>query len=153
MYRQNSAVTKRAGNRPMSYILWLYIISSLAPSHSPPPPQRASVHTVLGGGCGRVCSGRVVRQWGLPGSMGGAAAQEGQKLVGHTAGECCVDPGVGAWVEAGQQHQDGEGHTWEKGVTLSASSLSLSWEDAFRKKSRKSPETLQAWIAKPRFKS
>lgn len=40
------------------------------------------------------------------------AEQQQAQLRGDAAGEGRVDPGVGARVEAGQQHEQGEHHTW-----------------------------------------
>ena len=70
----------------------------------------SSVDAVLGGG-GGVCGGGVVRQ-GPAARRPPATAQQSVHLPRHAAGEGRVDPRVGAGVQAGQQHQDGERHPW-----------------------------------------
>lgn len=74
----------------------------------PPPWRCPSIQAVLGGG--GVRGGGVVRQR-APAARSGATLQQVLQLPGHTAGERSVDPRVGARVEAGEQHQDGEGHS------------------------------------------
>lgn len=69
--------------------------------------QSLSVQAVLGGG--GVCGGGVVGQ-GAPAASSWPALQQVLHLSGHAAGESCVDPWVGARVQTGQQHQDGECH-------------------------------------------
>ena len=66
-----------------------------------------SVQAVLGGG--GVCGGGVVGQ-GAPAAGSRPTMQQVLQLPGHAAGERRVDPRVGARVQTGEQHQDGEGH-------------------------------------------
>lgn len=66
-----------------------------------------SVLGVLGGG--GVCGCGVVWQ-GAPAANSRPTAEQVLKLSGHAAGKRRVDPRVGARIQAGQQHQDGEGH-------------------------------------------
>lgn len=69
------------------------------------------VDTVLGGRWG-VCGGGVVGQWATAWS-GHVAAQQSKQLAWHTTGKSCVDPGICAWVQASQQHQNGECYSYK----------------------------------------
>lgn len=73
-----------------------------------PSRRSLSVQAVLGGG--GVRGGGVVVQ-GAPAARPRPTLQQVLQLSGHAAGERRVDPRVGARVEAGEQHQDGEGHS------------------------------------------
>lgn len=61
------------------------------------------------GGAGRV-DGTGVFRYGAPAGDSRSATQKGDKFMRDTAGEGCVDPGICAGVQAGQQHQDSKGH-------------------------------------------
>lgn len=73
-----------------------------------PSRRPLSVQAVLGGG--GVRGGGVIVQ-GAPAARARPTLQQVLQLHGHAARERCVDPRVGARVEAGEQHQDGEGHS------------------------------------------
>lgn len=77
-----------------------YIAACLLPSR-----WSLSVQAVLGGG--GVRGGGIVGQ-GAAAAGPRAAVQQVLQLSGDAAGERRVDPRVGAGVQAGQQHQDGE---------------------------------------------
>lgn len=57
-----------------------------------------------------MCGGGVIRQ-GAPATRSGPTMQKVLQLSGHAAGEGCVDPWVGARVQTGQQHENGESHS------------------------------------------
>lgn len=54
--------------------------------------------------------GRVIWQR-APAARSGPTVQQFLQLSGHTAGEGCVDPWVGAGVQTGKKHYDGKGHS------------------------------------------
>lgn len=103
-------ILNRVSVRALVQMMDLYLVVN------PDVPEWVLVDTVLGGDwC--VCGGGVVGQrataWG-----GHVASQQSKQLTGHAAGKSCVDPGIRAWVQAGQQHQDCEGNAYKTEYTF-----------------------------------